>query len=176
MVSFSDTYTSIVPSHKALWKLEFSAFEELLKKVVGDIINKFSTHIIAGKILSNFVSSNSSLAIKYVVSTFFTCEHNVLFIYSSQITFYWLLITISFFIMCLSNWFVMFHGFFMWDTFCVISCVGRAVIGWSSNSIFFKILYSFNALSKLCTHFAAKISCIFSVFVVLQPDSCIEEC
>ena len=43
--------------------------------------------------------------------------------------------------------------FFMWDYFCVINCVGRVVVGWSGNSIFFKILYSSNVLSKLCVHY-----------------------
>ena len=41
--------------------------------------------------------------------------------------------------------------FFVWDSFCVINFIGQVVIGCSSNSIFFKILYSFNVLSKLYT-------------------------
>ena len=55
--------------------------------------------------------------------------------------------------------------FFMWDS-CMINCIGWTVIGWSSNPIF-KILYFFIVLSKLYTHFAVKISCIFSIFVIL---------
>ena len=51
----------------------------------------------------------------------------------------------------------------MWDSFSVVNCVGPALIGWSRNPIFFKILYAFNVLSKLCKHFPAKKSCILSL-------------
>ena len=40
--------------------------------------------------------------------------------------------------------------------------IGQALIG--RKPIFFKILYAFNVLSKLCKHFAVNNSCIFYLY------------
>ena len=42
-------------------------------------------------------------------------------------------------------------NFFMWDS-CVINCVGRAVIGWSSNPMFFLKYFVLSMCSLNCLH------------------------